>query len=393
MDAFWASLDKERPSGDDPKRVAFALSQFYSDLQSHIARARSLRWQTPLFKELDPKVAETLTEIRQTVEALTKVLPQADPDQLEKLKNLDLSLRRSSYALEQEERECGLPVFASPKLNKFNYLFEGWKRGFLSSGPLRGFVSEYIFAVQQSLKEISQAEKNVNPRESEEEKEAVQEAITAVTELEKALKSFQASLDSSPQQSLADRVLGLSDRLSEVYQTLEQCAPLETPCPFCGGQISLSGRCRSCTRRLPHLEEQDVEGPEIQSEFISNNCRAVDLALLRWEQSPENPELWKDCQAAVRSFADQVNAGRKSLEMLAVAMDRPVDSASEIRKKETSLQEVAKAFQDAVTTLSKFTLASAPPSTPLPASWREPLQEAELQLREIELALQVEKVE
>ena len=77
-------------------------------------------------------------------------------------------------------------------------------------------------------------------------------------------------------------------------------------------------------------------------------------------------------------------SGRKSLEMLAVAADRPVDSQSDMRKKEDSLREIADSFQAALTLLSKFSQPSDPPSTLLDPAWREPLKQAEERLRELE---------
>jgi hypothetical protein len=386
IEAFWASLDKERPSGDDPKRVARAVSKFYQDFKSSIDRSRDSRWKTPLFKQADPQIQAGLKSLLALVDEIIPNLPAVDSAKLDEIRKNDETVRKALFALEQEEMKLDLPRFPSPKLNQFNYLYEGWRRNFLDSEPLRSFLAEYRQAVAQTAKEVQEAERHVNPRESEEEKAAVEEAVTAVARFGIALSSLSAKLPSGPEAcgDLVARVLEIGQELGAVFQTLEQCAPLQDPCPFCGGQLSLSGRCRSCGRRLPHLEEGESEGPEIQSEFISNNCRAVDLALLRWESEPENEELWRDFQEAVRTFASHVVQGRKSLEMLAMSSERPIDSQHEMRKKEVVLKEVADIFQSTLSALSKFSQASHPPAQPLDGSWREPLKEAELKLQELE---------
>lgn len=386
IEAFWASLDKERPSGDDPKRVALALFRFYQDFKSNIDRSRGSRWQTPLFKESDPQIQTGLNRLLGLVDEIIPTLPAADTGKLEEIRKNDQIVRKAIFALEQEESQLDLPQFPSPKLSQFNYLYEGWRRNFLDSEPLRRFLAEYRQAVAQTAKEVQEAEKQVNPRESEEEKAAVEEAVTTVAQFGIALSSLSAKLPSGPEacRALVAQVLEIGQKLGGVFQTLEQCAPLQDPCPFCGGQLSLSGRCRSCGRRLPHLEEGESEGPEIQSEFISNNCRAVDVALLRWEAEPENEELWREFQEAVRTFASHVVQGRKSLEMLAMSPERPVDSQHEMRKKEVVLKEISDTFQSTLTTLSKFSQSSQPPAQSLDGSWREPLKEAELKLQELE---------
>ena len=78
IEAFWASLDKERPSGDDPKRVALALSRFYQDFKSNIDRSRGSRWKTPLFKESDPQIQAGLNRLLGLVDEITPTLPAAD---------------------------------------------------------------------------------------------------------------------------------------------------------------------------------------------------------------------------------------------------------------------------------------------------------------------------
>jgi DNA repair exonuclease SbcCD ATPase subunit len=389
IEAFWASLDSERPSGDDPKRVALALSKFYTDLKKHVEQTRTFRWKTELFKSSDPEIRSTLDQILKLINEIEPTLPGADPTKLEQLRGLDESVRKTTFALEQEERQNDLPLFESPKLNQFQYLYEGWRRGLLPLEPLKSFLHDYRQAVRQTSREIEEAAKSVNPRESAEEKAAVDQATASVAELRKALSEFASKLEAGAEacHPIAAKVLETGKTLGSVFHTLEKCAPLQDPCPFCGGQISLSGRCRSCSRRLPHLEETESEGQEIVSDFRSQNCRAVDLALLRWEAEPENSELWRGFQEAVREFGKHVVTGRKSLEMLAVAADRPVDSQSEMRKKEKTLAEVADSFQSALTLLSKFSQSAQPPETPLDGAWREPLKEAEQILRELETSV------
>jgi Sec-independent protein translocase protein TatA len=392
IEAFWASLDSERPSGDDPKRVALALSQFYTDLKKHVDKSRSVRWKTPLFKTSDPEIRSNLKNIESLLNEILPTLPGPDPSKLEELRQLDETLRRSTFALEQEERQTDLPSFESPKLNQFNYLYEGWRRGLLPVDPIKGFLEEYRQAVRQTAKEVEEAQKTVNPRESEEEKAAVERAVDSIAALRKGLSELASTLGSGAEkcQPVVSRILQTGKTLGSVFHALEECAPLKDPCPFCGGQLSLSGRCRSCGRRLPHLEEAQSDDPDITSEFLSNNCRAVDLALLRWEAEPENEELWRGFQEAVREFGKHVVTGRKSLEMLEMAADRPIDSQSEMRKKEASLKKVADEFQSALTLLSKFSQSAQPPATTLDGAWREPLKTAEEKLQELSAAPQVE---
>jgi len=386
MEAFWASLHPERPSGDDPRQVALALSRFFADLRKNIEKSRALRWRTPLFRELDPEIRSHLETIQRLLDEILPSLPPGPSDKLEELKQRDQALRKATLALEQEERLTDLPTFESPKLNQFNYFFEGWRRGLLPVDALAKFVREYRLAVEDTRREIEQAQSNVNPRESEEEKDAVEQAVAGVEELRSALAELTDKLPNGPGacEEAARRILQSGQSLGSVFHALEQCAPLTDPCPFCGGALSLSGRCRSCGRRLPHLEESAGGKSEITSSFLSNNCRAVDLALLRWEAEPENTELWRTFQEAVRTFAQHVVTGRQSLEMLATAVDRPIDSQHEMRLKEVELKEVGDAFQSALTLLSKYSQPTEPPLDRLDGSWREPLLAAELKLQELE---------
>lgn len=394
IDALWASVDKEKPSGDDPKRVALALARFYRDLRGHLDENRALRWQTPLFQKNDPVISSNLDELIPLCDELGTLLPQADPGLLEELRKLDHSLRTAIFSLEEEEKTWGLPRHASPKLNQFQYLFEGWKRNYLSLDPFESFLQDYLGSVDATLAEIKMAETRENPHESDEEKEAIERAVATVTQLQHNLTELTNNLYSGAAACapFAERILATGQALGQVFETLERCSPLEDPCPFCGGQISLSGRCRKCSRRLPHLDESQPATQEIQSDFISVNCRAVDLALTRWELEPEDFDLWHEFQVSVREFANHVNKGRQALDMLAMAPDRPIDSASSQAQREETLKSVAVAFQDALTILSRFSQPSEPPLHPLDPAWREPLKEAELKLKELEDAATPENV-
>lgn len=395
IEAFWASIDKERPSGDDPKRVAFALHSFYSDLKQHAKSHREARWKTPLFKKLEPVFLESLEQLLTLSKDLGESWPELSSVALESLRSQDKRLRETTFQFEKEEKDYGLPVIESPKLAQFNYLFEGWKRGYSKPEPLKRYAVEYLASIKATQKELAQAKKRVSPRESEEEKDAVEAAISAVDSLASRLQDFVQNLASGPQacDSSVAELLVVGSTLGQIFQTLERCAPLADPCPFCGGQISLSGRCRQCSRRLPHLEETELTEGEAQSEFLSVNCRAVDQALLKWESDPQNEELWKAFQQAVRAFAGHVTKGGRELENLSTNPERPVDRESSLRQQETVLAEVGSAFQAALTTLSKYSQSNRPPTKKLDPAWRAPLLEAELKLQELQTALTPEPEE
>jgi hypothetical protein len=390
MEALWASLDKERPSGDDPKRVVFALQRFYSDLQAHLKKARRSRWKTSLFRELEPGINKNVSLLLELTGTLARALPQADLGLLENLRTTDESLRRATASLEKEELEFGLPVHPSPKLNQLNYLFEGWRRRYLPLNSVREFSIQYGKDIAVTKKELATTKERATGRESETETEAIELAVNSVAALADHMKRFTKTTDSGAEACvpIVNEILELGKRLGEAFQTLEQCAPLKEPCPFCGGVISLSGRCRSCSRRLPHLEQVEPEEGSPQSTFLSQNCRALDLAVLKWETNPKDLGLWKKLQTAVREFASHVTQGRQSMEMLALAQDRPIDPDSAPRQNETRLQQVGAAYQEALTTLAKFSEPNCPPESPLDPSWREPLKAAELELQSIQQALQ-----
>ncbi len=390
MEALWACLDQERPSGDDPKRVVLALNRFFIDFQQHLKSARTSRWKTPLFRELEPVINRNLEELISLTEALGKTLPQSSEEQLRSLRQLDRELRRATASLEEEEANCGLPVHPSPKLNQFNYLFEGWCRGYLPAEPILRFAKQYHSQVTATGKEIAEILKRTSQRQNSQETQAATLAQQTIAELALQVEQFRVQASDNPEscRPLVQSILALGERLGEAFKTLENAPPLGEPCPFCGGQISLSGRCRSCSRRLPHLEEIESQGGEPQSEFLSNNCREVDTALRVWEAEPENLELWQRFQKAVQHFASAVTQGRKSLENLAASPDRPIDHESDLRSKEAELKKVGEAFQDALSTLARFSRSCSPPEHSLDPQWREPLAEAELTLQRLQTALQ-----
>ncbi len=391
IEALWASLDSERPSGDDPARVASALERFYSDLAQHFQKARPSRWKTPLFLETSPRLEKEVGQAVTLCGRLAAVLSNdRNPPELESLRQLDPSIRKATFALEQEERGFGLPMLPSPQLMQLNYLYEGWKRDRLGSEPLERFLGTFLTSTREARKEISASQGAVSERESEQEKEAVELAAQAVEALEQALTRMQKALPSGAQacQTARDEALKQGAELARAFQQIEQCAPLAEPCPFCGGELSLSGRCRTCGRRLPHLEEGTQEGEApLESDFRANNLRTVDLALLRWQKDPANDELWKEFQGAVRRFGQQVEQGRKEVEMLATVPDRPIAPDSPDRLREAELAEIGEAFNQAQVTLSRFAFQNFPPTEQLPESWREGLFVAEARLQLLEKSL------
>jgi hypothetical protein len=334
-------------------------------------------------------------ELIKLTERLERTLPSAAPKDLEKLKQLDSSLREAAFALEQEEQSFEFPAVESPRLGRFAYLFEGWKRNYLSSEPVMGFAKQYAAEVGQTARELENLSERPGKREAETEKKAIEQALEGVRTLAALLAEFVEGRESSAKalQPTVDRLLKQGEDLKTAFDTLEKCSPITEPCPFCGGQISLSGRCRSCTRRLPHLEEAGVEGEQpLQSDFITRNCRAVDLALLQWEQKKDQ-KSWREFQEAVRQFSAQVSQGKSSLELLSASPDRPVDDASELRQKEEKLRLVSQAFQDAVILLGKYSGSSEPPGEPLPTDWRDPLRQAETILKDLQTSLEPEVTE
>ncbi len=95
----------------------------------------------------------------------------------------------------------------------------------------------------------------------------------------------------------------------------------------------------------------------------------------------------------MREFAGHITEGHKQAEMLAMAQDRPIDSQSELRRKEEVLKEIGESFQAALSTLAKFADSAQPPSERLSDDWREPLRHAEERLRELQSSLEPEEVE
>lgn len=357
--------------------------------------SHSFRWKTDLFRRLDAPMRADIQALIELTVALERELPALNQDRLERLRELDESFRKASFSLAQEEAQIDLPLHPSPKLNQLNYLFTGWSRGLLERAPLEAFLQQYTQEVRKTLKELEATTNAIGPRESEEETKAIEESLASLSELGTLVEEFRRQLPSGAPacEPVVAKLLTTGTRLGQAFQELESCAPIKEPCPFCGGQISLSGRCRSCTRRLPHLEQIETQESGPESTFITYNCRGVDLALLRWEQEPESLELWQEFQRAVREFAGHITEGHKQAEMLAMAQDRPVDSQSELRRKEEVLKEIGESFQAALSTLAKFSDSAQPPSERLPDDWRESLRHAEERLRELQSSLEPEEVE
>lgn len=389
IEAFWASLDEKRPSGDDPKRVASALKAFYQDLTKQLAHSRIGRWKTPLFRELEPKIQADVRELQRLV---TEFADTGSAD-LDSLRARDESVRTSIFRLQEEESDFGLVPHPSPKINQLNYYFQGWKRGLLEPGPLQQFLKAYSQSLRQTRKEIRSVSLEPGPRETEEETRAIELSLQLLEQLNELVRKLQKQIPmgAATCDAVVKSIGETGIKLGEAFETLEKCSPVTEPCPFCGGQLSLSGRCRGCGRRVPHLEEsQEPASVSLESPFLSQNCRKVDLALRAWEAEKNDVELWKSLQQAVRTFGAQIVEGRKSAELLATNPERPIDSQDSLRQKEESLRAIGQVFQDALSTLSKFSRPTEPPSSSIALDWREPLLEAELKLKELQDSLQPE---
>lgn len=393
IEALWASLDQERPSGDDPVRVASALHRFYGDFHRGFLEGRKNRWKTKLFHRNAPLVEDGLKAAIEVTRQLSETLSNdRNPPALAELRRLDQSIRTLVFELDQEERGFGLPSLPSPQLMQMNYLFEGWARSLLPPDPLGQFLADSLKSVGQTRQEIQRAGDTASERESSEETQAVEEASRELESLYQALNSLASKLESDPASCnpVRDSILEHGHKLHRAFLQLEQCAPLSEPCPFCSGELSLSGRCRTCGRRLPHLEEgpagEETAQP-IESNFRANNLRAVDLAVLHWEAAP-NENLWKDLQAAVRRFGQQVTQGQKKVAMLAGSPDRPVSSDSPDRLREAELIEIGKAFNEGQKLLSNFAFQPFPPKQGLAENWRESLYQAEARLQALERKLE-----
>ncbi len=389
IEALWASLDAERPSGDDPARVASALSRFYTDLQRGYLQGRRNRWRTPLFQAQDPGIRDNLEQAL----ALTTELSHAirpDSPALAKLRQIDPEIRKAFWALEQEEKTFGIAPNESPKLMQFDYLFEGWARGLLGFEPVEEFLEQFLKEANATRGEIGTALKTAKNRDKEsvEESSAIDQASDGTERLIQAVDNLLSNLSrgAAACRPLRDAILASGKTLGQSYHRLETVAPVTEPCPFCGGNLSLSGRCRSCGRRLPHLEDVqgdfEPEGP--QSEFISMNLRRVDLALKAFEADPDDDKLWKEFQDAVRHFGKQVDAGKQHLEMISNAPDRPIDSASPERLAEAELSEISAAFVVAQRALSAFAFQPFPPYDDLPDGWRDSLLAIEPKMQALE---------
>lgn len=389
IEALWASLDPERPSGDDPARVVSALNRFYSDFQRAYMQGRKQRWRTPLFQQKDAVLRERLEQALQLTGELAAGFVRTSP-LLDDLRRLDPDIREAVASLEAEEKTFGIAPNASPKLMQLDYLFEGWSRGLLDAEPLATFLQEFLKAASATRGDIATALKTGkrHERESAEETSAIEQATGGVDGIERDLRALLDNLSrgAAACRPLRDAVMEHGRQLGQSFQRLEQVAPPTEPCPFCGGNLSLSGRCRSCGRRLPHLEEIAVEPGEFQAQspFISNNLRAVDLALTASDNDPDNEELWRAFQDAVRAFGKQVDAGKQQVEMLSSAPDRPIDPDSSERQAERELTEISAIFVAAYRALSTFAFTPFPPEGELPDDWREPLLAAEPRLQALE---------
>jgi hypothetical protein len=390
IEALWASLDKERPSGDDPARVVSALHRFYKDFQRAYAQGRRNRWKTPLFQAQDPGIRSNL-ELALSLTAKLDSDFHPDSPLLEQLKRVDPEIRKGIFALEQEERTFAIEPNESPKLMQFDYLFEGWSRGLLPVESLETFLEDFSRAAASTRAEIEGAVKNSKPREKEssEEASAIAQATSGVDSLVQNVKDLLSGLGRGPAscRPLRDAIMAHGQQLGQSFHRLERVSPPTEPCPFCGGALSLSGRCRSCGRRLPHLEEVQVEpGAEQipQSPFISNNLRRVDLALAAFNNDPDSDTLWREFQEAVRHFGKQVDAGKQHLEMLANSPERPIDPASKERLDEAELADISAVFVAAQRALAAFAFQPFPPLGDLPDDWREPLLAVEPRLQALE---------
>lgn len=393
IEALWASLDQERPSGDDPVRVASALHRFYADFLQGFRQGRRNRWKTELFKRSSTKLEEDLNAVLQLCAQLSASLAAGGgADEFSKrLRDLDLAIREALWELEQEERGFALPPLPSPQLMQLNYLYEGWARSLLPVEPLQSFLGEFAGSLEQARQEVKKAGQTVSERESEQETKAVESASQSLDGLAQAITKLLSTLPNGAASCapIRDQIVTLGGKLSQAFSELEQCAPLAEPCPFCNGELSLSGRCRTCGRRLPHLEDDLPPGEEqpLESTFRANNLRAVDMAVLQFESDPTSEPLWKALQAAVRRFGDQVSEGRKRVGMLATSADRPVASDSPERLREVELEKIGEAFLEAQKVLSKFAFQSFPPDGALPRDWRETLYVAEARLQQLESKL------
>lgn len=390
IEALWASLDKERPSGDDPARVVSALHRFYQDFQRNYTQGRRNRWKTPVFNAQDPGIRANL---ELAIELTGNLSANFSPDSplLSELRRLDPELRKAIAALDIEERTFNIQPNESPKLMQLDYLFEGWSRGLLSAEPLEAFLKEFLRATGGTRGDIVSALKTSKSREkeSEEETSAIEQATSGVDHLETSLRELLNSLGRGAVacRPLRDSIMQHGRQLGQAFHRLEQVSPITEPCPFCGGSLSLSGRCRSCGRRLPHLEE--VEGPTggadaPQSPFISNNLRRVDLALNAFNNDPDNESLWKEFQEAVRHLGKQVDAGKQQVEMLSSSPDRPIDPDSPERMDERELADISSVFVKAQRALAAFAFQPFPPEGDLPEDWREPLLTVEPRLQALE---------
>ena len=392
MDAFWASLDPTRPSGDDPARVLDALARFYGDFHRTFRDSRGRRWKTELFVAIQPKLREDLNALIKlciSLQGLGKPpYPQAE---LSQLKSLDERTRTHLYQLDQEEKSFQLKPSASPRLFELNYLYQGWSRNFLPSKALQHFLKSYLAELVglgkqlRDLRETSQM-----PESGSEEQELTEQTLREFSTLQSQLGELKAAIASGPEacRNIVEALLASGENLAKSFHRLESLAPPTTPCPFCQGSLSLSGRCKDCGRLLPHLEESMAVAGRQTSPFRSNNLRTLDLALIAWEQSAKSQTDWNDCQNSLRQFCHSVDSGNKGVEMLPTSADRPIDPESAERLKEQELQKVSRVFTKARNQMASFAAQSFPPDKPLEVDWRDELIDIEDSLENLQTSLQ-----
>ncbi len=391
LEAFWASLDPDSPSGDDPKLLVSALLQFYRDTSKQLTLAAQSRWQTELFQRQKRPLQDNLRTAIEVCRSLSETLKEGgspSPEMTAKLKTVDSEFRKVIFDLEAEEKEFQLPSSPSPVLRQLNYFFEGWRRGLLSSSPLRGFLEEFHGRTSQTLRDIIE-NLEVEPKdESPRETELLGEISELTGQLERQIGQLRDSLTGGPSACvpLVGSILKNGEALARAYSELEQCRPASQDCPFCGGVLALTGKCQDCGRLLPHLDEKLADTPEGDSAFRALHLRALDEALLAWEKAPEREQLWRDLQQAVKVFDRQIEQAKREFEHLSGHSERPIASDHPDRVHEETLRTVGELFVKGRGILSRFAFQPFPPHETLPTDWRDPLLEAEDYLWELEEA-------
>lgn len=392
IEALWASLDQTHPSGDDPARVLEALNRFYGDFHRTFRESRTKRWRTELFETLEPKLRRDLNALLKLCNSLQQhKKPPYPQEDLKELKRLDQLTRTHLYQLELEEQSFQLPASPSPRLFELNYFYQGWARNFLTPKPLQAFLANYNRELQASAEQLQNVKKsgqNLGPESKE--LQLADQTMAEFESLREQMNQLRTNISSGPEacRTIVDRILNTGKDLARSFQELEACSPPQTPCPFCQGSLSLTGRCKQCGRLLPHLEESIAASSENPSSFRSHNLRTLDLALLAWEQSQKTATDWNDCQSSLREFCRSVDSGNKRVEMLPTSSERPIDPDSPQRQSELKLQEVATVFTRARNKMATFAAQSYPPNEPLEVDWRDELIDIEDTLESLQTSLQ-----